>query len=518
MPPQRQFDKDGDAWMLAEDIPNLDFFFAQIWIRAFANSMEHSVGRNYRKVLGVFSGLDMKFYYGKRDCLEFTKHVLKKISDDPEFGKRINENIVRLSDEMVKFTEGSIYRQDLQKKSDGELWLLMKGYLDRHTELYEWGWLSNATDMFYPEYTELLKNYLRKKAKSEEEVNTWLVSLTTPEEESVENQQTKEFLQIAMRIEKDGQAKELFSKPADHIRVGLPFSIRKAVESYAEKYRHLGFTYYGIPFHDEHYYGELAEFFKQGKDAHAAFEEIDQVIEEHREKKEELERQLQFDDYHKRLFAVYAQFMITKWYRRYAQIKALYHVDALLQEIADRLHTSNHEARCMTWEEMEKALTHEGSGALAEGRIDIQTLKDRTNFCTLYVEKGVAEVLVGGEAKKLAVSAEEKIDKQVKELKGQCASLGYAKGAVKIVLEPKDMAKMNKGDILVAIATNPDVVPAMKKAAAIVTEQGGVTCHAAIVSRELGIPCVIGTKIATKVLKDGDLVEVEATKGIVRKL
>ncbi len=507
---ERQFLNDGDKWMLAEDIPNLDFFFAQIWMRAFANDMERSVGRNYRKVLGVFSGLDMKFYYGKKDCLEFTRNVLKKIADDPRFGKKINENIVRLSDAMVAYTESRIYRQDLKSRSNVDIWLLMKGFLERHTELYEWGWLSNATDMFYPEYTELLKNYLRKKAKSEEEVNTWFVSLTTPEEESVENKQTKEFLQIAMQIEKDKQAKEMFTKPVDQIRIGLPPAIRKSIEDYAEKYKHLGFMYYGIPFHVEHYYAEFSEFFKQGKDPHQAFEEIDDVIEEHREKKEELEKQLGFDEYHKKLFAIYAQFMITKWYRRYAQIKAMYHADAVLQEMADRLEISNQEARCMLFEEME--------AALLKGKVDRYALRERTRFCTLYVEKGFSEVLVGEAARKLAESAEEKIDKQVRELRGQCASLGYAKGAVKIVLEPKDMAKMNPGDILVAIATNPDVVPAMKKAAAIVTEQGGVTCHAAIVSRELGIPCVIGTKVATKVLKDGDLVEVDAIKGIVRKL
>ena len=77
---------------------------------------------------------------------------------------------------------------------------------------------------------------------------------------------------------------------------------------------------------------------------------------------------------------------------------------------------------------------------------------------------------------------------------------------------------MNKGDILVSIATDPDIVPAMKKAAAFITEQGGVTSHAAIVAREMKKPCVIGTKIATKVLKDGDLVEVDATRGIVKIL
>ena len=80
------------------------------------------------------------------------------------------------------------------------------------------------------------------------------------------------------------------------------------------------------------------------------------------------------------------------------------------------------------------------------------------------------------------------------------------------------MAKFQKGDILVAISTNPDIVPIMKKAAAIVTEQGGVTSHAAIVSRELNIPCVIGTRIATKVLEDGEEVEVDATKGMVRRI
>ena len=78
--------------------------------------------------------------------------------------------------------------------------------------------------------------------------------------------------------------------------------------------------------------------------------------------------------------------------------------------------------------------------------------------------------------------------------------------------------KVKLGDILVAKMTRPDYVPAMRRAAAIVTNEGGMTCHAAIVSRELGIPCIVGTKIATKVLKDGDLVEVDAEKGIVKKI
>ena len=77
---------------------------------------------------------------------------------------------------------------------------------------------------------------------------------------------------------------------------------------------------------------------------------------------------------------------------------------------------------------------------------------------------------------------------------------------------------MKDNEILVSPMTVPDYLPAMKKAKAIITDEGGITCHAAIVSRELGIPCIVGTKIATQVLKDGDRVEVDANKGIVKIL
>jgi pyruvate,water dikinase len=94
--------------------------------------------------------------------------------------------------------------------------------------------------------------------------------------------------------------------------------------------------------------------------------------------------------------------------------------------------------------------------------------------------------------------------------------MGKATGRVKILKSVKEINKIEKGDILVAVMTRPDYVPAMKKAAAIVTDEGGVTSHAAIVSRELGIPCIIGTKIATKILKDGMLVEVNANHSWVK--
>ena len=100
-------------------------------------------------------------------------------------------------------------------------------------------------------------------------------------------------------------------------------------------------------------------------------------------------------------------------------------------------------------------------------------------------------------------------------LKGLGASPGIGAGKVVLIFEADEIDKVKEGDILVTTMTNPDMVPAMKRAAAIVTDEGGRTCHAAIVSRELGIPAVVGTKEATKVLKDGMMITVDGTRGVV---
>jgi pyruvate,water dikinase len=100
-------------------------------------------------------------------------------------------------------------------------------------------------------------------------------------------------------------------------------------------------------------------------------------------------------------------------------------------------------------------------------------------------------------------------------LTGVGASPGLATGHVKLVKSPKEINKVSKGDVLVAEMTSPDYVPAMKKAAAIVTDRGGMTSHAAIVSRELGVPCIVGTDDATTTLKNGDVVSVNGKDGLV---
>lgn len=107
------------------------------------------------------------------------------------------------------------------------------------------------------------------------------------------------------------------------------------------------------------------------------------------------------------------------------------------------------------------------------------------------------------------------MSKQKIILKGIAASSGIVEGIVKIVKGIEDISSFKEGDILVAEMTEPSMVIMMNKAVAIITDKGGLTSHPAIVSRELGIPCIVATKTATRVLKDGVKVKVDGAKGEV---
>lgn len=140
------------------------------------------------------------------------------------------------------------------------------------------------------------------------------------------------------------------------------------------------------------------------------------------------------------------------------------------------------------------------------------------------IEKGKIYILQTRPVTTLEKKEEEKVktkpkkeEKQVVLLTGTPASPGIGTGLVKIIKSAREIGKVDKGDVLVTGMTTPDFVPAMKKVVAIVTDRGGQTSHAAIVSRELSVPCVVGTQTATKTLKNGLFVTVNGAKGVVTK-
>jgi len=136
---------------------------------------------------------------------------------------------------------------------------------------------------------------------------------------------------------------------------------------------------------------------------------------------------------------------------------------------------------------------------------DIEWAKEGGNIFILQT-RPVTTIVEGGVQKEEEIKAPVLLD-------GDAASPGLATGPVKIIHDPSQIDRVFEGDILVAEMTTPDFVPAMKRAAAIVTDKGGRTSHASIVSRELGIPCIVGTGEATKILKNGQVITVDGAHG-----
>jgi len=486
---------DKDSWILAEDIPDIDFQFSQIWLSSFVNNLEKACGKNYKKDLCVYRGYNLKFYYGEKDSDDFAKHLLKKITKSPAYGKLINKNIRKYSD-VLKRASRDIEPKKLRRLSNRELANFYHKLDELHTTLYSWGWLPNAVDMFHGNLTNYLKSILAKKA-SEDQVNEVLVTLSTFPEKSFIQIEHESFLNLVALKQKKAS----------------PRTLHNAILKHLDRFFYLKHLWTGKEVYTYKYYlREISRFIKSGENAVEMLKKENLVFKRTIAERKRLMKALKLTKRQKDLFDVYAEFAVTKAYRRDAQLYWAYKMDFMFSELSKRLGLTFMQSRFLFPWEVARGLTE---GLDKDFKKEV---RQRTEFCVTYSEKGKDLIFYGSEAKQIEDKLIQHHDGDIAEISGQTACLGKAKGKVKIINSPSDTRKMQQGDILVSIATNPDIVPAMKKAAAIVTEQGGITSHAAIVSRELGIPCIIGTKIATKVLKDGDLVEVDANKGIIRKI
>ncbi len=188
-----------------------------------------------------------------------------------------------------------------------------------------------------------------------------------------------------------------------------------------------------------------------------------------------------------------------------------HYIDLFLKEISKRKKVNFSDLRFYWPTEIIKLLRN-------NKKVFFKKITKRKKFVLVHYYKDMLTYKGGKKEKDLIKPfLTKKIDKQSGTIGGLVVSTGCGKvkGRARILLTPRNVNKMKKGEILVAPMTSPDYVVAMNKAAAIVTDKGGITSHPAIISRELGIPCVVATKTATQILKDGMKVKVNGTKGEV---
>lgn len=534
-------EKFNKKWVLAEDVLNMDPFFSQIWMNCFATDFAKASGRAYRWVAAIYKDYHLWFYYEKQDAVDVAENLVNRFIKTPAFMHEVNEQIVAHSDKLIEFSK-NLPEEGLGKLSAEKLWNFTEKHIDLHSQYYEWGWIPPASDMVTDTLTEKGKSILREYGVKEEEINDTLSLLTTPTQPSLIKIEQDSLRSIAIKIQKDKDQlavfEELFRKfkeedvkefglythtPAyeaqfekrvrdlvGRIRPDILDAVQKHYEAYF--YTKFLFTEEQGVYNFEHYLKELVRVVNRVPDLEAEVKKEDAELKEAVAKINQTVKKLKLDEKSATFFKEWGGFMVTKIYRRYAQLFALYKISIILGEVGARLGLSIKQVKFMAFDEIKAAL-------LKNKKVSVSELNERIKTAVYYTETGKKGVLISGpdakRAEEFIVGVKEDLA-GMKELKGQTGCSGFAVGTVRIVNVIEDMDKVKDGDILVSVSTQPDLLPAMKRSAAFVTEQGGVTSHAAIVAREMKKPCVIGTKIATRVLKDGMKVEVDATKGMVR--
>lgn len=439
--------------------------------------------------------------------------MLKKVEKNPAWAWKTAKKIPIVCQEFLKFTNKEIFRADLKKKTDKELYNLYMKYRQQFINTYIYCWFPNAPEGLNNIFTKKLQKCLEKKLGKKGQVGKYLSVLTTPTKDSMRQKEEKEFLSIMVGISKNKKIQVLFKKDLVTIKRDLPkveSEIARLLKRHYNRFCWLQFDYDGPAWDKDYVLDRARSYVKQGIDPK---KQLWQMVQE-RKKLKALQNKFanKLGSGSMCLFKLAQELMYLKDFRKDAIFQSYYHVDHLIQEIARRLALTPIQVKYILPQEMQKALLKKD--------YDEHELNERIKYSVLvYDEKGV-QVFTGQKAKAIVKQRvkQDKVKKNIKQLKGECAYSGKVKGIVRLVFEIKDMNKMRQGDILVSVATNPNLLPAMRKAGAIITDKGGITSHAAIISRELKIPCVTGTEIASKVLKDGDKVEVDANAGTCKIL
>ena len=353
-------------------------------------------------------------------------------------------------------------------------------------------------------------NYLRKRLNQQIsdplEIDSYLSRLAIAEKPSEVMLEEKEFLKLVLRTRK--------KRISSHKKQVLDL-----LEKHYQKYRFRAVAHGNEPAKKSYFLKRWQDLSRKPfADLQKRIRNVD-VHEQHVAK----ERKMIYDRLHTDQKFKIASYLFSGLGHIRDRNKAvlgemLYSFNLILREISRRYHLRDDEFAYYFLEELFELIST--GSRLTKGEIS----KRKQSLVIVY-QHGPKKKLASRRKVYSGAEAESFIQKTIQQqisfkgvLKGVIASLGKAKGRVRIVLGGHDVPKVQEGDIMIAPGTDYEMVPAMKKARAIVTDEGGLLSHAAIVSREFKKPCVIATKIATKVLKDGDLVEVDANKGIVRVL
>ena len=452
----------------------------------------------------VFSHKHDKFWWtwSNKEIIEVGKQIWEKTKTKPEREKHFNM-LIELCKNAVKASE-RIINTDLGVLDNEQLVTLHKTFYDECKEAH--AVLTLDVDAVDIEPVRKLNQMLRTELQSngvvnEQEFNKIYSQLVAPIYTSFVSREEAEMLKLLLQLQNGGVGVD-FIEDSNYYSVLITL-----IHNFW--WTSLGWENMDVRDIDD-YINSLKEYEKNCQNIIARIVLIESHDELIRAQREELFVKYNLSSEIKNRLEFFDTYAYIHDYRKEMQVRTVYGFHQFLKEFSCRLKIDVKILDNYNYDEIYDFLA-------GKKTINDSENKKRKTAQVLLTKYGEIEQYSGEEALTIINQLWDlKVENNL-EISGVCSSSGNAIGMVKICSGAKEaLEKIRKGDILVCGMTLPDYVPAMRKAAAIVTDEGGITCHAAIVARELKIPCITSAKIATQTLKDGMIVEVDADHSIVR--
>ncbi|MDP2933444.1 MAG: PEP-utilizing enzyme [bacterium] len=516
-----------ELWVKNFDIKRVDINLPCEATLGFQNMVKKTIGVSpVNESVWVIKNLDNTgTYFKKQELRRVIDLTIKKILSDPSHIDSVHKKAVRLNRQL--FGESSKVRKiKLTDLSNRELLALHKKHYALIAKSHMW---AIATTWFLDsdgeDYSKYLMSIIERRLEAEgaplvrgapSDAASVFSILTTPAKKSFQQIEEEESLQLVAAFQSNSKVKKWFTSHSTpelaRTLDKLTKNFRSRVAKHHYKWLWMPYTYIGPAYRIDYYLEVWRGLLRQGINPSGEILKKRKRASELQNRRRQIIRQLKLSAYEKHLFDIAADIVWIKGFRKDCLFYGIYVLDLVLAEIGRRAGLSLIQVKYLSpYQDIPRIFSDGGFSELANQRI---------KFCVLYGVRDKANIYTGRKAAKFLSGLNFEKIKIVKSdsLTGTCACPGQALGIAKVVNVPDDIPKMKKGDIMLAHATYPALVPAMKLAAAIVTEEGGITCHAAIVARELQTPCVVGIKHLLSVLKDGDKIQVDANSGVIKKL
>ncbi len=459
-----------------------------------------------------FQGEKINWYISADFFHGISHFVVNKIKEDRAFVAVILQKSKKHGveiDQAIKKIDRALKRGLELRQAPG----LFRSLIDSAKKLCAYGFIAVVSDLYYAKFSrelEMIIEQYKGQRSLTRPAKEYVGTLITPTTKNAQWHYKQSLFILATTIARRFRPTSLERFQAWLVK--NPKIIKQLTRT-AKHFFALNYGHRGPGLSARDVTNDILDLFKMGEIAL----HYRRFLKEHstmRQLQKKYTRELRLSTQARYLFNVARQFIDVKAYRLEKLFSVYAALDALLKEIAKQKYVPMLDLKYLSQFELFHFLRR---GTLPSPQ-ELKQRKERMTY-TAWQDQ-TAEIRLGKDIEPyLKTFVAKTKDNQIRfSVHGNVACPGKVSGTVRIVNTRQDIHKIHDGDILVATQTSPELLPAMKRAAAFVTDVGGITSHAAIVSREMNKPCVIGTKVATQVFKDGDTIEVDATTGIVKKV